>query len=338
MGWFGIKKTKDENSEAQEHAPDIVVPDRPEYEDDGIPINLENEPSDDPAKASCCKRLASELNPCQPWFLVNDKVTGRTLDIPESFAPASCYAFLWKLFATAGAILTLTWGLVRSDHPNFYFAYLTTWGVSFVVIYMVFSIFNTVFAARTPQPEVSVGWRIRATWFMGTLGTHMTVITCLLYWLLIYDPEKHDIHPVTVLDHGGVLVLIGIDTMFVNRIPFRWQHYYGIIVVDLCFVIWSLIHAYGTDIGNPNNSDNDPETNDDAIYQGVLEWEDDWVKALTYCIVITFVVGPLVMLLLWCLSNGICNDRRRYVDSVDERDQRPTVNDVEEGSIFAKWR
>ena len=54
---------------------------------------------------------------------------------------------------------------------------------------------------------------------------------------------------------------------------------------------------------------------------------------------LTFVGIPILFSILWVLANGCCGrDRRKYVDSVDERDVRPTVDDVEEGYIFAKWR
>jgi len=211
------------------------------------------------------------------------------------------------------------------------------WGVCFVNIYFYFSLLNTVLAARTPQPPHTVGWRIRFTWFFGALGTHFTFVATCLYWFLIWKPEN-GVTFVRVSEHGGLLLLVLIDAMIVNRVPYRMQHYFGLLAVEVLYIIWTVIHGFATDIGNPNRSDNDPETNDDAIYANVLEWENDWQKALLYSCMTVFVLGPILYTIMWSLSNGVCKDRRKYVDSVDERDHRPTVDDVEEGSVFAKWR
>ena len=140
-----------------------------------------------------------------------------------------------------------------------------------------------------------------------------------------------------ISEHGGLLLLVLIDATMVNRIPYRLQHYWGVLLVEITYLLWTVIHGLATDLGNPNRSDNDPETNDDTIY-GVLDWENDWQTALIYGCGTVFVLGPILYSIMWSLSNGVCKDRRKYVDSIDERDHRPTVDDVEEGSVFAKWR
>jgi hypothetical protein len=263
------------------------------------------------------------------------------MDVPESFAPASCKAFLWKVAAAALAISTLTYGFIDED-ASFYMAYLTNWALAMSCCYFVMSILNTVLASRTPQPDHTVGWRIMLTWILFTIAAHTEVVVVILYWPLIYD-DTSDLDYVNIMSHGGVLLLVLIDGFFVNRIPMRWMHWYGMVLpFDALYIIWSVIHSY-TDIGNPDNQDNDPTTNDDAIYQDVLEWQDDWRKALFWSVMTMFVLGPAVFLFLWLVSFygwPLCcgKDKRKYIDSFrDETDDRPTVNDVEEGSIFAKW-
>lgn len=335
MGLFRGKQASKKESAAAA-APDIVV-NYSEEQDDGIPFNGGDESNGSNQQNGCCARFSSQLNPRQSWFHVTAECTGRTLDIPESFAPSSCYAFIWKLLVTATAVLTLGWGLNDSDSKPFYFAFLTSLGVCFVNIYFYFSLFNTILAARTPQPSQTVGMRIRFTWLFGALGTHLTFAAACLYWFIVWNPED-GVSFTNISAHGGLLVLILVDAAVVNRIPYRMQHYVAVLVVEILYVIWTVIHSLATDIGNPNQSDNDPDTNDDAIYPDVLEWNNDWKKALIYSCATVFGLGPILYIIMWCLSNGVCKDRRKYVDSVDERDQRPTVNDVEEGSVFAKWR
>ena len=335
MGLFRGKQDSKKNNSAAGAAPDIVV--NYSEEDDGIPFNGGNESNESNQQLGCGARFSSQLNPRNPWFDVTEKCNGRTLDIPESFAPASCYAFIWKLLVTATAVLTLGWGINNSDSKPFYFAFLSTLGVCLVNIYFYFSLCNTIMASRTPQPTQTVGMRIRCTWLFGALGTHFTFAATCLYWFLIWDPDN-GVSFTNISEHGGLLVLILVDAVVVNRIPYRMQHYVGILLVEILYVVWTVIHSLATDIGNPNQSDTDPETNDDAIYPDVLEWNNDWQKALIYSCSTLFGLGPILYILMWCLSNGMCKDRRKYVDSVDERDQRPTVDDVEEGSVFAKWR
>ena len=321
-----------------------------EDEDDNVnnvSSNNNNKPSSLSQDVNCGRRFWSELNPCccgrnnnnnnNSWFAVTDKATGRTLDIPESFAPASCYAFLWKLVCTAIAILTLAWTFVGQE-AYFALAYFTNWALTFVCFYFCLSLLNTICASRTPQPPTNAGCRIRLTWFIYALAVHSTAGATVVYWPLLFDPENPDWNFVTLSAHGGLLILTIVDGMWVNRIPLRWQHWYGILIVDVAYVGWTLVHGYVLNVGNPDEQDNDPQTNDDAIYADVMEWNNDWKTALFYSCINCFVLSPIIYILLWCLSNGVCWDRRKFVDAVDLQDQRPTVDDVEEGSIFAKWR
>lgn len=177
-----------------------------------------------------------------------------------------------------------------------------------------------------------MGYRLRFTWFFGALGTHIAFIAACLYWFLDFQPGKTEVTFVRVSEHGGLLFLVLIDATIVNRIPYRLQHYWGVLLVECLYVVWNVIHGLATDLGNPNRSDNDPETNDDTLYP-VLDWEDDWQGALMYSCLTVFILGPILYSIMWSLSNGVCTDRRKYVE--DERDQRPTVDDVEEGSVVA---
>ena len=364
MGLFGGKKSSSSAADQQDGNDDIVSLDdnaldqaasgaggatvvvpiySRTYEEDDDGIQYSNSYNDDDAEEqkefSCFRRFKSEFNPCSPWFSVSDKATGRTLDIPESFAPASCYAFVWKLACTAIAILTLAWQFV-GDIAYFVLAYFTNWGVTFVCIYFILNTLNTVCASRTLQPtskNASVGCRIRITWLMYAIGVHSTAGATFFYWVFLFDPSDPDWTFTNLSAHGGLLLLMIIDGMFVNRIPLRWQHWYVVLLINIAYVGWTLIHAFLLDVGNPYNEDNDPETNDDAIYD-VVVWKDDWKAALTYSCINCFVLSPLLYLVLWCLTNGVCWDRRKLVESVDDQDQRPTVDDVQEGSVFAKWR
>lgn len=58
--------------------------------------------------------------------------------------------------------------------------------------------------------------------------------------------------------------------------------------------MWSLIHDYVLDMGNPFFEDDDPSTKDEAIYAGILDWKSNWKLILSYSGLIVFVFGPIL--------------------------------------------
>jgi hypothetical protein len=296
---------------------------------------------------SCCKRFFSELNPCLPnWFTTADTL-GRKVDIPESFAPPSWSAFGWKLIATGltSGTLVATW--LDSDYPEFYLAYLTYWSLLLATLYQLCSLWNTIVASRTPQPPVAAGCFIRTTWALFTMAAHAEAMASILWWVLEYEPGETRITYYNLMPHLIIALVVWADGVVVNRIPVRWMHWYGFVLPLECgFILWSVIHSYAN-VGNPNKDDasgSDPD-NDDAIY-GSLAWKDNWQKSLIISVVAIFGLGPIIFLLLWLSSlytiPCVCyKDKRKYMDSYKDdyhHQQRPTVDDVEEGSIFARWR
>lgn len=353
MGWFGKANNKGDavsNGDEASSAPDYMVPDVPNTSDTNNNTNNNtrsdmrstNKNSNSTKQApECGKHFCSEINPCQSWFHVKDPIHGRVLDIPESFAPASGYAFLWKVVYCGTCIGTMIWALIDTNSPEFYFAYFTNWGVLWCCLYSFLSVLNTVLASRTGQPaaDKSVGLRIRLTWIFLTIAAHGSLTASFLYWPLVFEPGVTNVTYLAIAPHGILLVLTLVDGFYVNRIPLRWMHYLGVTLpLDLAYALWSYLHS-ALDIGNPDRNDADPSTNDDALYENVLEWNEEWQTALTWAVVTMLVIGPVLFSLLWTLSTGgCCKDSRKYVDDVDPTDDRPTVYDVEEGSVFAKWR
>jgi hypothetical protein len=343
MRWFGGATKKNDDSvgdvNSRPSAPDYMVPDI-DAQSQQRTVASRAVIRDD--KPTCRKRFCAEIDPRQNWFHVKDPVNGRVLDIPESFAPASCPAFVWKFFYCAGCIATMAYTMIESTDVAFYFAFLTNIGVLFTVLYSILSVLNTILASRTgqPSPDQPVGLRIRLTWILFTDAAHFSFVATLLFWPLVFDPGNTDVTYETVGPHGVLFILTCIDGFYVNRIPFRLMHWYGFVLpLDLAYLVWTILQSF-LGIKNPEQ-DNDPTTNDDAIYT-VLDWKHDWQTALFWSLMTLFVIGPILFILLWLVSTGSCccckKDPRKYVDSVDPTDTRPTVDDVEEGSIFAHWK
>ena len=133
--------------------------------------------------------------------------------------------------------------------------------------------------------------------------------------------------------------MVWMDAFWINRIPFRWSHWFCYVLpVEALWVGWSALHSFvlENELGNPYDSE------DDALYE-FLDWKNDWEEASITAAVALFGVGPILFAILWWVSvfqlpcfTCDWSDKRIYLDSFRDRpDPRPTVNDVETGSIFA---
>jgi hypothetical protein len=72
------------------------------------------------------------------------------------------------------------------------------------------------------------------------------------------------------------------------------------VIFDALYVAWSALHSY-LDIGNPDESDNDETTNDDAVYT-VLAWKNKAEETGTLAVIILGILASLVFLVIWMLS------------------------------------
>jgi hypothetical protein len=260
---------------------------------------------------TCSARFWEDLTGtcrCRPNFRTIDGPT-QTIDVPASFSPygRSIYVVGCKFVTLGVAIYTIYLGYVLDPRP-FYFAYLTHWGLVFSLAYSVMSVYNSFFPVAQPPPgTTTVSGRTIVTWVLFTIAVHTEVIITLLYWTMLFSGE---LFIVSVLSHGVVAVLVLVDGLFVNAIPIRLRHWFEFILpVDLIYIIWSVLHSslvFG--LGNPDNQDEDPETNDDLIYT-VLDWGQETAQAAVLAVLIGFVLSPVIYLLLW----GISSRRRRHI-------------------------
>jgi hypothetical protein len=135
-------------------------------------------------------------------------------------------------------------------------------------------------------------------WVLYVISIHSQVFVSLLYWLLVYDGSSV-VYP-EVYRHGILMVLVMTDGFVVNRIPIRLKQIVFVYAYALAYLGWTLIH-FGADLGNPETTDNDPDTNDDALY-GVISWRDNAGGAVVLCLILVLVVIPLMFIFTWGLS------------------------------------
>lgn len=135
-------------------------------------------------------------------------------------------------------------------------------------------------------------------WVLYVISIHSQVFVTLLYWLLVYDGSSV-VYP-EVYRHGILMILVMMDGFVVNRIPIRLKQIVFVYAYALAYLGWTLIH-FGADLGNPETTDNDPDTNDDALY-GVISWRDNAGGAVILCLILMLVVIPLMFIFIWGLS------------------------------------
>jgi hypothetical protein len=288
---------------------------------------------------SCMTRLCAEINPCHSyWFQVIDSpVSVRTINIPASFAPAGHRAFLLKLVGTIVTVATLIYAWLDAIKPDFFLARLDSLSLFVASLYVCCSLLNTAIASRTTQPVAStVNCWIRTTWILFTVAAHSECMASILWWILEYNDGQH----LTFLNftpHVIIALIVWFDGLVVNRIPVRWTHWWGFVLpLDFAYFTWTVVAAF-----RHINYNADDDTSSYTAY--VFNWKQSLIVGL----VSVFALGPIVFLILWMCSLYwipciCCKKKRKYVQGSNnytaKDDQSPTANDVEEGSIFARWR
>ena len=88
------------------------------------------------------------------------------------------------------------------------------------------------------------------------------MITILL-WVLELDGT---VEYVSVMVHGGGMVLIIIDGFLLGHLPLRMKQFILSEMFSFLYILWSVIHAF-SGIGNPYADDG--TQSDDAIYDSL---------------------------------------------------------------------
>lgn len=305
----------------------------------------------DPTKApGCFPTFMSELNPCQkPWYGAEDKITGRTLDIPASFGPSGIHVILFKMLLTLLAGGTLVYCFMKAESKIFFFAHFTNLTLCLQCLYHLISLTNSMCPTLKQPSEgnsrgegespTAVRGRAKTTWYFFNLTAHASIIATILWWALEWQAgDKMKLH--YILPHGPTTILVLLDGFWINRIPIRLFHWWSAVMpYQLAYMGWTLAHAY-LKLGNPEKDDND-----DTIYTNI-DWKDDFVDTLVIVIIMILVVGPVLQFFLFLFSLytwPICfiGDRRRYTTTAaafaeeQSLEEKSTAQSQAEASIFA---
>lgn len=253
-----------------------------------------------------CSRFVEDITGtfrCRPSFRGVDG--NRTIDIPASFSPTGWKVWAGKLVTLGLAFYTLYLGFFM-DPRIFWLAYLTNWNVTISTVYLMLSFFNSIIPVAAPTVgQTVVGRRVKFTWITFTIAANIGVLLTLAFWTLVYDGGMT---LATLFPHGIIQIAVLLDGFGINAIPIRLRHYLEIILpFAIIYMVWSYAHS-ALGIGNPDTEDEDPETNDDLIYE-VLDWKAKPDQTAVVAVLLILVLAPVLQIVLWMVSG--C--RRRYI-------------------------
>jgi hypothetical protein len=268
------------------------------------------------AKKCCCGRCKDEWQ--LPMFSLID-TNGKTIDLNKTLAPQpriingiiKAIILVWNISVLVQDIESF------SAVPKvFYLAYLTRWGLLIMTACNFLNFFRFFFHMKDDSSyhydnqQGYNGYMLCLTWIVSTVTINIASLIVILYWTLEYDGRT--ITYLNVMVHGVIALLTTIDVVVINRLPIRFKQIIFVLIFELLYLTWTIIHSQ-TDIGNPNSTDADPDTDDDSIYD-VLNWTKRPIIAIIVSVIVLVVATPILFFSLWFLSTLF---KPRYVDTHD---------------------
>lgn len=285
-----------------------------------------------------CQRIRSEF--ATPLFGIHE--LDGTLDVNRSFQIGRgllSWVGIAKASALSVAVATLAYAFSKEDFPAFYPAYLTPWGVFFIILELLGSFLLTACAPLSATPNILV----KLTWAMHNVSCVIGCCITFLFWSLVYDPDDESfVLPVTIMVHGGVLLIAVSQGILVDRVPFRLKHGSFSALMAALLSGWLALHDT-TVRYNPDAADSGRD--DDSLY-GAIRWREETTDAIVKTVLVIFVAVPVFAFLLWAIhlpgrryltlgNDDDDNDGREKVDE-DRREsdaQEKGVAVPEEGTV-----
>ena len=180
----------------------------------------------------------------------------------------------------------------------------------------------TLFGASQPYKRVSSLF-VKFTWLLFTFVSHFGILVAIFWWLEVWEKGVTSLDWLNLVPHTVMPMTIMLDGLNVNRIPLRWQHYWGFCIpMELSYVLWTYLQNKVFEIDNPNLSE---DATDDAIYEA-YNWKEEGKDPLIMSLIGILGFGPPLFFLLWMFSQYwvIClciGDRRLYY--TDPRTYKP---------------
>ena len=240
------------------------------------------------------------------------------LDIVQTFSPRPRLVYInLKMFLAAWIIAILTMSIDQATYPNYWLAYLTHWGFTIAAMYAVMSPICAIYLALHP-PSTSpdtltccgtgsggvAGCLVKTTWALLAIVVPAEVMISILFWGLEYE-SGDSVSYVTVMVHGGTMVLLLIDGFVLSRIPLRLKQFVFFESFSFLYLLWNVIRAYPSEIVSQD---------DDAIFS----------SSIVLFVVVLLVANPIIYGFCWLLSRllqlRLRSEDGNFQQKVDEND------------------
>ena len=247
----------------------------------------------------------------------------KIIDVNASFSPRSwpirIFKFLCVSATITAVVLFLRLLLQKDDDAEklefvyYYMAYFTVWGLIISALYFLTSWVNSCAPLQqannaVQRPTLRTKW----TWTVFEVAAHTEIMVTILYWTLVHDKTDFPLwHVGNLLAHGGVMVLVLLSGLVVNRVPVRLSHYIFPFLVDLVYILWTLVHD------RLSLFENDEDPGGDVGIYDVIDWTGNFQSTARLCALLLFVISPAVWIVLWLLS--LCGRRTITVGQDDYR-------------------
>lgn len=269
---------------------------------------------------NCCSRLRAEVK--HPAFAAEEAILNQVVHGPASFGASGRWTFVAKTLTFGWTTSIMVDGILDYDPMSFYPAYLTNISLIMAVAYFLSSWINTarstIFSLSGNNKNNSVTFLHKITWALFALAAPAEIVVTIGYWGLEWDGSIDVLGYRNLMVHGGVLLLLLLEGLVINRIPLRLRHY-GILVFYLIgYLIWTVVHSV-LEIGNPTT----PE-DDDSLYT-VLQWKSNPLSTAKFAAIFMFILAPLAFgtvygLSLYSFPCGCNGASRRYLSNTTPGD------------------
>jgi hypothetical protein len=247
--------------------------------------------------------------------MIQDKLLGKSIDLQESFCPTSRAVQVGKAANSSLVVCAFLFSIWQFDGPfvSGYMKYYEHIGLLLSTLYMMLSMMNSLLGVRQPWLTVTaVQGRVRWSWMLFIVASHIECIMSVVYWSLLYEPGVTRISFLIVMKYGGVACQVVLDGLYVNRIPLRWMFFWGLLwLLDIVYVLYSVLYSFyltrddttavlpvpGQQVVQPTSQ----EETQAALYPS-LDWKGDWQYALIFSVIFVCALSPAVHLFLWLSS------------------------------------
>ena len=230
-------------------------------------------------------------------FSLGNTYDDNDIDLVKTFKPDPKIAYgVVKFGILIWVAYTIVYAFLNTIDRRIWIGFLTHWVAIINFLYFLGS-FLLLVTVPISQDEGVNKWT-RMTWILYPVSLNLGLIASILFWALVYEPP---LAYETVMLHGIFFMLVLFDGMILNRIPIRLKHLLWTELVSFVYLLWTLIHGLSP-LGNPNlNCEDNPDTDDDALYD-TLNWKKRPVPALILVFFVMGVAVPIVHHLLWFVS------------------------------------